>query len=773
MAADQVRATVRIDGVVQGVGFRPFVYRTALDAGVSGYVRNAGGTVDAAFESDRSSVESVLETLRAENPPLSRVDRVDVTWTDPVGTDGFEIRDSSTDGTTDSGSGGGAPVPPDTGICDRCLADVRDPDSLYHSYWATSCVDCGPRFSVVRGVPYDRDRTSMDEFPLCEDCRDRYEEPADRRYHAQAVACANCGPTLRYEADPAASVANGSAAIARAASALADGEIVGLKGTGGTHFVCDATDPDVVDRLRERTGRPTKPFAVMAPDVASVNSFALVDGNERELLEDVRRPIVLLEGDDETTWLDEIAPGLHTVGVALPYAGVHHLLFDHVEEPLVMTSANRPGEPMVTSATDLWERLGDVVDGALVHDRTIVNRCDDSVVRTVDGKRRFLRRSRGWTPMALPAVDDADEGPAVLALGPERDVTVAVADGDRVVPSQHVGDVDGPDGLAFLEEAVDRLTALTGIEPDVVACDLHPEFTTTEWARRYAENGDENLLRVQHHHAHAAALCAEHDLERTVAIVADGTGYGPDGTIWGGEVLDVTPADFERVGGLEQFSLPGGRAAIREPARILASLLADEERIDERLLATDVAETPTEAAVVRQEAERGVNTPTTTSAGRYLDAVSALLDVCGRRRYEGEPAMRLEAAAHDGSPRSIDLEFTSRNGQRTLDVRALVTDLAAMTEEYPQADVAATAQEALARGLGRIAVETAHERDLETVGFTGGIAYNDAITAAIRRHVTEAGLSFATPVDAPAGDGGVSYGQAIVARARGGRGRNR
>jgi hydrogenase maturation protein HypF len=762
--SDRARASVRVEGVVQGVGFRPFVYRTAVAAGVGGSVRNAGGSVDAAFEGDRAAVESVLESIRSGNPPLSRVDAVDATWVDPVGTDGFEIRDSATDAASDAG---GVPVPPDTGICERCLADVRDPDSRYHGYWATSCVDCGPRFTVVRSVPFDRDRTSMADFPLCDGCRARYEDPADRRYHAQAVACPDCGPTLRYEVGGDAVAEGGSAALERASAALADGAILGVKGIGGTHLVCDATDPAAVERLRERTGRPAKPFAVMAPSLESVRSFAAVDGAERGALADVRRPIVVLERSGDRDWLEAVAPGLDTVGVMLPSAGLHHLLFDGVDGPLVMTSANRPGEPMVTTADGLWTRLADVVDGALVHDREIVTRCDDSVVRVVDGERRFLRRSRGWTPAALPNPAAPDGGaPSVLALGPERDVTVEAVDGDRVVLSQHVGDVDGPDGIAFLRESADRLTALTGIDPDAVACDLHPDFATSEEAGRYADDGLEGPVRVQHHHAHAAALCAERGLERAIVVAADGTGYGPDGTIWGGEVLDVTYADYERVGGLAPFALPGGEAAIRRPARILAGLLEDADRVDDRLLATGAVETPDEAAIVRRSADRGVNAPSTTSAGRYLDAVSALLGVCGRRRYEGEPAVRLEAVASAGTARSIDLEYVRRDGRRTLDVGALVAALAAMADDAPRADVAATAQDALAEGLAEIALERARGAGVGTVGFTGGVAYNAAITAGIRRRVEEAGLSFVGHDDVPPGDGGIAYGQAVVATAR-------
>ncbi|MFC7134518.1 MULTISPECIES: carbamoyltransferase HypF [Salinibaculum] len=755
--APRFRAAVRVTGVVQGVGFRPFVYRQAVGAGVDGYVRNTGDGVDAVFEGPRAAVESVVETIHEDNPPLARVDSATVEWADPEGLDGFEIRDS-----TDSGDAG-VPVPPDTGVCDACLDDIRDPDSRYHGYWATACVDCGPRFTVVRDVPYDRARTAMDEFPLCADCRESYETPTDRRYHAQTIACPECGPTLRFEAG-GETLADGDAAIETAGQRLAEGDILAARGIGGTHLVCDATDPAVVERLRERTHRPAKPFALMAPSVDAVRSFAAVDERTEAVLTDVRRPIVLLGRDGDAPWTGAVAPGLHTVGVMLPYAGLHHLLFDYVDGPLVMTSANMPGRPMVTTVAEIDDRLGEVVDGALVHDRDIVARCDDSVVRVVDGDRRFVRRSRGWTPAALPNPAGTDESPTILALGPEMDATAALADGERVVLTQHLGDVDGPETLSFVREAVNHLTDLTGIDPAVVARDMHPDFLTTAEADRYADEGLAGPVAVQHHHAHAAALCAEHGVERAVVVTADGTGYGPDGTVWGGEVLDATLSDFERVGGLDTFALPGGEAAVEYPARTLATLLDDTDGVDDRLVATGAVDSRSEAAVVRQQAEQGVNTPETTSAGRYLDAVAALVGICDRRRYEGEPAQRLEAAASEGTVRDIAVPFTERDGDRVVDTAALVRDLDAL--DAPAADVAATAQDALARGLGEIAVEVARDRGVDTVGFSGGVAYNDAISRRLRAEVESAGLDFLAPDRVPPGDGGIAYGQAVVATAR-------
>ncbi|AUX08253.1 hydrogenase maturation protein HypF [Halalkaliarchaeum desulfuricum] len=780
MDSDRVRADVTVQGVVQGVGFRPFVYRRATEHDLAGTVRNTGDAgVEIELEGDSGSVEAFLEDLRERPPPLSRVESVEVDRRDVDGdsggqTDGeFRILQSTDD------DGGSGTIPPDTGICDRCLGNVRDPESRYHRYWATSCVDCGPRYTVIRELPYDRPRTSMDAFPMCDACRTEYENPADRRYHAQTIACPDCGPTLSL-LEPGESAgdgvgrrecATGTDAIDETIRRLARGEIVAIRGVGGTHLACDATDPAVVDRLRELTNRPGKPFAVMSPSIGQVQSFARLSDTERSQLEDVRRPIVVLERSDDG-WLDAVAPGLHTVGVMLPYAGLHHLLFESAESgerddnsgldgPLVMTSGNMPGNPMCTTTEEIFDQLSEVIDGALVHDREIVARCDDSVVRVVDGDRRFLRRSRGWVPQPLPR---RAEGQPVLALGAEFDGTVALARDEAVFPSQHLGDVDDPTTEAFLRETVDHLTGLLGVNPAVVACDAHPNFLTSRIAEEYASStdGSGGPVAVQHHHAHAASLLAEHDRNRAIVITADGTGYGTDGTIWGGEVLDSTRESFERVGGLGTFRLPGGERAIEQPARILASLLSDPDRIDE-LLSDRTSLTAEDATTVRQSLDVGVNAPQTTSAGRFLDAIAALVGVGTERRYQGEPAIRLEATAAGGKPVDISVPYRKRDDNRVIDVHHLTERLDDLSRAESAADVAATAQDTLARGLAEIAVAEATDRGADAVGFTGGVAYNEAISRRIRETVESAGLLCLGHEQVPPGDAGISYGQAVVA----------
>ena len=779
MTAAGPHVSVQVTGVVQGVGFRPFVYRRATAHGLTGTVRNTGDAgVEIVLAGDQSAIDAFLQDLRNSPPPLSRVESVDVTRESSDGSahiesDEFRILES-----VDS-EGGTGTIPPDTGICEQCLEDVRDPTSRYYQYWATSCVDCGPRYTVIRELPYDRPRTSMDAFPMCESCRQEYEDPADRRYHAQTIACPECGPTLSLEiptADGRRTEHTGPAAIEAAMTRLKRGEIVAIRGVGGTHLACDGTDPAVVTRLRERTNRPAKPFALMSPTVDVVSEFTSVSDAAAETLRDVRRPIVVLDRDDDGE-LDAVAPGLHTVGVMLPYAGLHHLLFDPETDqgsdtlagPLVMTSGNLPGEPMCLTVDSIFEELGEVIDAALVHDREIVARCDDSVIREVDGSRRFLRRSRGWVPQPLPRRAD---GPSILAVGAEFDGTVAIARDDEVIPSQHLGDIDGPATESFLRETVAHLTELLGVDPDIVACDAHPNFLTSQYASGYVnqldtqsdQRGLDQPITVQHHHAHAASLLGEHDRDRALVIVADGTGYGSDGTIWGGEVLDAELDSFERVGGLDTFRLPGGEHAIEYPARILASLLEDSSRID-ALLQTQSPLSEAEAKTVRESLAAGVNAPQTTSAGRFLDAVSAMLDICPRRRYEGEPAIRLEAAAARAEAAELDPSFTSRDDQRVLDIQSVTQALADLAVTESPGVVAATAQDVLARGLAQIAIDEAEARGVQAIGFSGGVAYNEAISRTIRRQVEAAGLAYLDHQMVPPGDAGISYGQALVATA--------
>ena len=527
------RRRLIVKGVVQGVGFRPFVWRLAAGLGLGGWVSNRGDAgVEIQIEGETAAITSFLHALREDLPPLARVASVEMSPVAPIGETAFSIAASR-----EGGAGAGS-IPPDVAVCDRCVEDLLR-QTRYHGYWATTCTDCGPRFTVIESLPYDRPRTSMEDFPMCPNCEREYSSPLDRRYHAQTIACPACGPRLLFDGEP-------GDAIECARAALEAGRIVAIKGIGGTHLACDATDDRAVQTLRERLGRPGQPFALMAtrPMIARI---ALVSPEEQILLESPRRPIVVLRRLPGVL-SEKISPGLHTIGVMLPYTGLQQLLFQSFEKPLVMTSANFPGRPMLIDNQAIRELLVGIADHSLLHDRRIVARCDDSVVRQSGGTTKLLRRSRGYVPEPI-AIDLGQE--TIVALGPESDVTFALYSNGTATLSQHIGCVDNLETLAFLRDALDHQERLLHAPaPAVIACDLHPSFLTTRLAEDLAERTGARLVRVQHHEAHAAAILAEHALDEAVTIVLDGFGYGRDGGAWGGEVFLTKKGTMKRVGSL-------------------------------------------------------------------------------------------------------------------------------------------------------------------------------------------------------------------------------
>ncbi|KXA95846.1 hypothetical protein AKJ65_00285 [candidate division MSBL1 archaeon SCGC-AAA259E19] len=741
------RAEILVQGIVQGVGFRPFIYRLADEIELSGSVKNLGDAgVEIILEGPKEKIRNFLNNLREKSPPLSEIQSIDVNYSKPQGIEGFEILESA-----EGGEGSGT-IPPDTAMCDNCLEDMRDPESRYHGYWATSCVDCGPRFTVIRGLPYDRPKTSMEEFPMCDECRAEYEDPLDRRHHAQTIACPNCGPQLF-------SVPGTENPIEKTAEALQEGQIAAIRGVGGTHLACDAYNDEAVIRLMRRLKRLHKPLAIMARDLEMIEDFAKFSEEEQEILKSIKRPIVILDQIEGSPLSTEISEGLHNVGVMLPYTGVHYLLFDYIDFPVVMTSANLTGRPMLIENESIISELDEIADFMLLHDRKIVARCDDSVVRFSGGTRRFLRRSRGWAPSPIPL--DLGEEP-ILALGAEFDNTIALYDDGNCYVSQHIGDVDDLETMGFLEETVDHLTNITNVEmPDKVACDLHPDFMTTE----LAEGMSDEPIRIQHHHSHLASILGEREIEEVIGIAADGIGYGPDGTVWGGEILYANASDFKRVGSLSKMLMPGGDKASQYPARMIAGIFYDSSDLPDIL--EKHARFPggdEEREMVEEQVRERFNSPKSTSAGRTLAAASSLLDICQERTYEGEPAMKLESVAIRGTPLDVSPKLEIQEGRPVLSVQSMMRDLIDLKEKgEKREDIAATAQNVLAEGLAKIAIRQARELELENVAFTGGVAYNDAIGRRVREMIEGSGLVYVTNEKLPCGDGGVSFGQLIVA----------
>jgi hydrogenase maturation protein HypF len=750
---DGLARTIEVHGVVQGVGFRPFVWRIAVREGVRGWVRNEGGRVTIHAEGTAAALDVFEKAIRDEAPPLARVDSVAATPAGSVGYPGFEV-DVSTDG-----AGGERLVSPDAAVCAACLAELFDPGDRRFRYPFINCTDCGPRFTVIESLPYDRERTSMRIFPLCEDCRREYEDPGDRRFHAEPVACPACGPRLRLVDADGNGDGDGGDPIERAASRLRGGAIVALKGLGGFHLACDATDEAAVRALRDRKHRPDKPFAVMVTGLEEVRRWFEPSEDEERALASWRAPIVLTH--DRRPLAPSVAPGHHRHGVMLPATPLHHLLTRAAGVPLVMTSGNATDEPICVDDDEARARLGGVADAFLVHDRPIVARYDDSVVLVRTGEREpsVLRRARSLAPGALRLARSAPV--PILGTGAELHGAFCLVDGDRAYLSQHVGDLDTEETMQAYRDAYDRAREVFRIEPEVVAHDLHPDLMTT----RFAEGLGLPRVAVQHHHAHVVATMAEHGLEGEVLGLAfDGLGYGPDGTVWGGELLRCDAAGFERVGRLRPVRQPGGDAATRHPWRMAMAHAADAGVLDDVLPALRLHER--EADVVAGQIRSGLASPMTSSAGRLFDAVAAMLGVCRHASYEGQPAMLLEQAA-GGSLPPVPVGLIERDGLLEVDTRDLIAAVAHwMGAGRDVAAIAGGFHASLAAATAEAAVRLARDLGLRRVVLGGGVFANDLLTSDLVARLTREGVGVFLPREVPVGDGGIALGQAVVAAAR-------
>jgi len=735
------RITVR--GIVQGVGFRPFVYAQALRLGIAGTVKNLGSEVEIVARGEPEKFNAFLSAV-SRGPPLSRIDSVECTETNAPIADGFVILKSGT------GSFSGM-IPPDIAICDECISDIFQSGGRYHNYWATSCVNCGPRYSIIKEIPYDRERTSMAEFPVCPACEAEYHDPHSRRHHAQTIACASCGPELTLSDKLGHKVAC-SDPVKEAAGLLDAGFILAIRGIGGFHLACVE---ESAGTLKHRLGRIEQPFAVMVrPDY--LDRLAIVSPEDRALMENPVHPIAVLEKRDPDAHAG--ISNLHTIGCMLPYTGLHHLLFSQLKHPLlIMTSANMPGYPMITEIDTAMAKLCRDADFFLTHNRQIVNRCDDSVVR--DGY--IIRLSRGIAPKRTP-IDLGKH--CILGVGPELNANATIYKGGFAVTSPHVGNVRNPATLEYLEETVRNLQRILGAKFDVIAHDLHPQFLSTRFAREIASEHGLELVPVQHHRAHIAATTTE----PCIGIAIDGVGYGDDGTVWGSEIFAGQVPDLVRVAHLEPVPMPGGDLATKFPERMLYGILPDK-RIEALLASRGWSDI--ELGVLQKQVASGFNVTQTTSTGRVLDAASALLGICREKTYDGEPAMKLESAAALGQAEKWDLAFATREGCETLSSRGLV-EIALARMEASVGDktairnIAASFQYNLARGIAEMAIRAAEREGMKRVALSGGVAYNHAIRTTIEKEVAAANLSCIINRDYPLGDGCVSFGQVVYAGSR-------
>jgi hydrogenase maturation protein HypF len=753
-----LRVKVKITGIVQGVGFRPFIYRTAVAIGLKGYVKNRRDAgVEILLEGREQAIKNFLKNLKEKKPPLARI--YDITTATLEGREeyGKFTIDKSSNETELSGS----VIPPDIAICNDCLRELRDPKDPRYEYFFITCTNCGPRFTIIEKLPYDRENTTMRAFPMCGFCLHEYRDPLNRRFHAQTVACPHCGPKvcltdaegkrIRHE-DP----------IREAGKLLSEGNILAIKGYGGFHVATSTTKEAPLTRLREVKHRSQKPFAIMARTLEAVRTFAVVSARQAELLTSYARPIVLLDKGEDYSLSDLVAPRLHNVGVMLPYSGLHYMLFDEVDDTaFVMTSANPPNQPIINDNEEALKALGMTVDYFLFHDRQIAHRCDDSVIRTHDENTVFLRRSRGYAPAPIILKEEAKR--CVVGLGGELNDAASVLNGNKAFISQHIGDVENVETKVFLETATKHLIRLTNSNVDTIACDLHPKFTTTRLARDLAQENGWHLVQVQHHYAHAAALMAEHDVDEILSVCCDGYGYGTDGEAWGGEILLCTKESlgFKRLAHLEEQPLVGGDLATRYPLRMAAGILFDKADVEEWLLQNKryFPHGEKEIQIVLKQLKKGTGVVATTSCGRVLDAVSAVLEICCERTYEGEPSMKLESTATKGRDVLKLNPITSRD---TLDTTQMLLTIFESRDKHSKADLAYSAHTYLARGLATMAVERASENGVKNVGFSGGVACNAIFQSTMRRVIEAANLRFLVHEAIPPGDGGLSFGQIVA-----------
>ena len=749
--APQQALQLTLGGRVQGVGFRPFVYRLAHRLGLRGWIRNETGTVEIWAEGETSALETFEHALLDEAPPLARPRLTTRTTAEPRAFETFDILSSRDD------SPAHIHVPPDYFACDDCLRELRDPDDRRYRHPFINCTQCGPRYTLIEKLPYDRSNTSMAAFAMCPECRREYENPLDRRFHAEPLACPACGPRLQFTAPDGTTVRDNAAALTQAVAALRTGRIVAVKGIGGYHLMCDARNDIAIARLRAKKPRPHKPLAVMFPargadGLEAVRAVAELTPEHAQWLRDPVRPIVLAEKKPHAPLSPRIAPGLREVGIMLPYSPLHHLLLDEFGGPLVATSGNVSGEPVLTENADVNQRLVHVAEAFLHHNRLIQRPADDPVYRVIAGFARPLRHGRGSAPLELALPFKLDK--PVLAVGGHMKNTIALAWDDRIVVSPHIGDLDAPRSLSVFEQVIADLQKLYGVRAASIVCDAHPVYVSSRWARRTALP----VAQVLHHYAHASALAGEHlDVKNWLVFAWDGVGFGSDGTLWGGETLLGAPGRWQRAGSLRPFYLPGGEKAGREPWRSALSLCWEA--------GMEWKQCPEDPMLAHHAWRRRLNCPQTTSAGRLFDAAAALTGLHYRSSYEGQGPMLLEAACTEDNAQAIPLPLTrNRHNLWETDWAPLLPFL--MNAKLTVTERADGFHTSLARALVAQANALREEQGELAVGLSGGVFQNRVLTERACAALHENGFDVRLVHQIPCNDAGISYGQIIETGAR-------
>ena len=749
MQTEKKAVTVRISGLVQGVGFRPFVYRLAAKTGINGSITNSPSGVIIEAEGDEQALARFLSSIEKERPPNARIDSMDATPCAPKGKDRFEISPSSHHGMKT------APILPDIATCEDCIEDVFDPSNRRYLYPFTNCTNCGPRFTIIEAIPYDRRNTTMKDFTMCDDCAREYEDPSDRRFHAQPNACPACGPHAELLDNSGRMKSSHQQAMEDAASMIKDGKIVAVKGLGGFHLMCDAQNEGAVISLRKRKRREEKPLAVMFPDAQCSIKHCAMSEEERELLESAARPIVILRKRQDGALSKSISPNNNYIGAMLPYTPMHHILMRLIRGPVIATSGNLSEEPICIDEHEAISRLGQIADAFLVHNRRISRQADDSVVRMAAGRPMLIRRSRGYAPAPITS---KIKMPVILGFGAQLKSTAALSIGSSVILSQHIGDLENARSLAAFRKATSDLAEFYCAKIEAAAHDMHPDYMST----RLAQSSGLAPFSVQHHHAHVMACMLDNGLDCSVLGVAwDGTGYGTDRTVWGGEFLITSPRHFQRAFHLKAFMLPGAEAAVREPRRsalgVLYMALGDDAFENERM---KKAFRPNELFILKNVLKRGINAPSTSSAGRLFDAVASLLNVRDVSAFEGQAAMELEFLAEDQvtdesysfSIKKDEIEYSEMVGEIIKDL-ALNKSKPAMAAKFHNT-------------LCEMILEAARRSAQKDVVLCGGCFQNKYLLERSIRLLRESGFSPHWPRQLPANDGSISAGQVYAAAMR-------
>jgi len=758
MAAKNVTWQFHIKGVVQGVGFRPFVYKAAKELNLRGWVRNSSAGVDIVASGEEQCLIDLLARLKSNPPPLAKIDHIEQSQIDFLDFSDFEIKESKVI------PGEFIPISPDIAICKDCKEELFDPQDHRYRYPFINCTNCGPRLTIIQDIPYDRPKTTMSHFPMCDFCKNEYDEPANRRFHAQPVACEDCGPQIWFQ-DLSGEKTLHEEGLQKAREFLKQGKIIAVKGLGGFHLACDASNPSAVENLRNRKKRSQKPFAVMAFSIQILEKYCDIKAPEKELILSKEKPIVIVNQNENNNLPEHVAPGRHTIGVMLPYTPLHLLLLEPEQDfpdLFIMTSGNISEEPITYSNIDSFDRLGDIADGFLLHDREIYLRVDDSVAATsVDEKPYLFRRARGYAPQALtlPMGSHMD-----LAVGAELKNTFCLAKRDYAFMSHHIGDLKNYETFQAFIQGIGHYSRLFNIHPQRVVCDLHPEYLSTKYAAEYANQNKIPLIQVQHHHAHLASCLADNQFfkdEPVIGIIFDGTGYGTDGNIWGGEVLLGNTRNYERVFHLEEMPLPGGDLAVMNPNRIaIAYLLKLGLPLDNRLSVINKTD-QSEISLIKKQIAANINTPVNSSMGRLFDAVASLIGVRQNISYEAQAAIELEQCIQKNIKDTYHLQLDNSIIQLKSLFEEILEDI---FKDTPQKIIAAKFHNSIVDLVLQLAKNISKQRGVKRVALSGGVWQNLYLLRKTIPLLRANGFSVFFHQQVPANDGGISLGQTAIIR---------